>query len=1381
MPADANRSGQALVPGVFSDPGTWVLILNSLLLGGFLSWLAFRGGDEARIRLIGDLVFIFFGLCQVGMAWRASLAPGLDRRTRRGWRWFTLGFAFYLLGSGWWFHYEVILGIDPFPSWADLCYLALYPPLLVGIAYFLRPRESRTERIQFWLDLGVVAIGAGSLVWYFLLWPIAKGEYEDTLALALTQAYPLFDTLLLVGIAALLLKRRADRSAVPIAWLVAGLIAFFVADTRYAYDTAQGSYLSGGITDIFYHLSSYLTMVGAWREYRGTTPAPRRWRWWNVEWLLTLLPYLAVAAVYGLLLTLAFGSSAAGHQGPGDEALSGTILAAVVIAALVMIRQWVATREIARLQALQAVREAEALQAAEAAHRARNVTEERLRRLTEVAPDAILMMDAQGRITFWNPAATTILGYRPEEALGQNLHRLLAPERFHDAHQTGFDGFLHNGQGPVINKTIELSARRRDGREIAIELSLASFAFDGGWNAVGIIRDVTQRKQTEERLRVREELWRTIIKTSPDGIAITSVAGYAQEVSDSALSLMGYADPADIIGRHLLEFIDPADHARAHARLQQLFAGTKSGVTEYRMVRRDGSRFYAEANSELLRDRDGQPQGIVIVVRDSSARKAIEEQLLAAEEQSRRLAERLELALESGEIGFYEANLQTRTRFHSARNLQQLGYLPDEWSDRLDEWSSRIHPDDYPRVMQDDCWGDPSANHYAFEYRLRHKDGSYRWFLDRGEVVERDETGALVRTVGTHIDITERKEAEQALMVAKQQAEAANRAKSAFLANMSHEIRTPMNGIIGMAQLAMRTDLDPRQRDYVRKIENSARSLLGILNDILDLSKIEAGKLETERTPFDLILLVEKVMHLVEVAAHDKGLTLCLDAVPDQDRFFVGDPLRISQILTNLLSNAVKFTAAGTVRLAIRQPAAGRLRFAISDTGIGLTTEERQRLFQAFSQADSSTTRKFGGTGLGLIITKQLVELMNGTIEVTSEPGKGSCFSVEIEAPVHGGPIPAAAGAAPGVPAGRAEVAEAQGANPSLAIASSLSTDRRPDQSQDQSSDHPHDQSPGQPPARPGGYPQARPQQGPAPELAGKRLLLAEDNLLNQEIVLGFLEDSGLRIDIAGDGQQAVTLFQTRAYDLVLMDIQMPIMDGYEASRRIRALDPQIPIIALTANAFSEDMEKSLQAGMTEHLSKPIDRKQFLDVLSKYMAPNLPEGRNALHPERGLALMGGKTALYAKILGDFAQAYDNLQLNLDDPDDRRTLHGLKGLSGNIGADRLRELAIELERTGDRDLLTDLQRELTAVLADIRAYLANLSTPETPRRKESASPALIQQLFEEIRDQARASNSRNCRAAIDRLRQLQLAPEEEARLNQASELLNERNYQALARL
>jgi len=1127
--ATARGSGTGLPP-LFSDTGTWVLILNGLLLAGFLFWLLFRGEDEAQIRLIGDLTFVFLGLCQVGMFWRASLAPGLDRRTRQGWRLFTLGFAFYLVGGSLWFYYEVVLVINPFPSWADLCYLALYPPLLAGIAFFLRPRESRAERIQFWLDLGVVAIGAGTLVWYFLLLPIAKGDYEDTLALALSQAYPLFDTMIMVGIAALLLKRRTDRSIAPVVWLVAGLIAFFIADTRYAYDNAQGIYLSGGVTDLLYHLSTYLTMVAAWREFLGTSAVPPRLFFRNTEWLLDLLPYFAVAAVYGLLLALAFGWSAAGHQGPGDEALSGTILAAVVIAALVMIRQSVATREIARLQALQAAREAEALQAAEAAHRARNDTEERLHRLTEVAPDAILMMDDKGLITYWNPAATTILGYRAEEALGQNLHQLLAPERFQNAQREGFAAFIHSGRGPALDKTIELYARRQDGQEIAIELSLASFAFDDGWNAVGIIRDVTQRKNIE-----------------------------------------------------------------------------------------------------------------------------------------------------------------------------------------------------------------------------------------------------------------------QGLMEAKQQAEAANRAKSAFLANMSHEIRTPMNGIIGMAQLAMRTDLDPRQRDYVSKIENSARSLLGILNDILDLSKIEAGKLETERTPFDLTLLVEKVMHLVEVAAHDKGLALSLDYAPDLDRFFEGDPLRLSQILTNLLSNAVKFTAAGEVHLAIRDPAHQRLRFEVSDTGIGLTTEERQRLFQAFSQADSSTTRKFGGTGLGLFITQQLVELMNGTIEVTSEPGQGSCFSVEIEAPVHTGPIPAMAGASPGDPAGRADVADILLAN-------------APPQAEDQCNDRSPD--------RPGGDPQARPQHAPAPGLAGKRLLLAEDNPLNQEIVLGFLADTGLRIDIAGDGRQALTLFQITPYDLVLMDIQMPIMDGYEASQRIRALDPQIPIIALTANAFNEDMVRSLQAGMNEHLSKPLDREQLLGVLSKFLAPTHQAGGRAgkgqaldlpvsptvsegsipapgqtpavgechFDPERGQALMGGNLPLYTKILGNFAQAYSNLQLDLAAPEDRRTLHSLKGLSGHIGADRLRELAIELEqRTEDRALLADFQREMTAVLADIRVFLATRSAPETPRRKESASPALIHQLFEEIRHQAQASNSRNCRSAIDRLHQLQLSPEEEALLKQASELLNGRNYQAMTRL
>ena len=403
------------------------------------------------------------------------------------------------------------------------------------------------------------------------------------------------------------------------------------------------------------------------------------------------------------------------------------------------------------------------------------------------------------------------------------------------------------------------------------------------------------------------------------------------------------------------------------------------------------------------------------------------------------------------------------------------------------------------------------------------------------------------------------------ILNARDIAEAGTKAKSEFLARMSHEIRTPMNAILGIAYLCIQTELLPKQRDYLEKIQTAANNLLGIIDDLLDFSKMEADKLKIEHIPFLVAEVIRDVTILIEQRANDKGLKLVVQFHNIDDIFLLGDPLRLRQILTNLLNNAVKFTESGSVTVTVYptlvEPDFVTIYFAVKDTGIGITSDQLRKLFQSFSQADDTITRRYGGTGLGLAITKNLIELMGGTIAVESIPLRGTTFSFQLRFP--------------------------------KVVQSALSAQSVPGSTHEAN-----------------GTPCAQRQN----HLKGAHVLLVEDNKINQLVALEMLQLLGIEVTVVDNGQKAVDAVKCHDFDLVLMDVQMPVMDGLTATRAIRLLDKQgineLPIIAMTANAMDIDCQLSLDAGMNGHLSKPIDPDRFRLVLETWILSHPPRSHN---------------------------------------------------------------------------------------------------------------------------------------------------------------------------
>jgi two-component system, sensor histidine kinase and response regulator len=905
-------------------------------------------------------------------------------------------------------------------------------------------------------------------------------------------------------------------------------------------------------------------------------------------------------------------------------------------------------------------------------------------------------------------------------------------------------------------------------------------------HAIGTIADITDRKQLEEKL---------LSTTVSLNIAQTA-AGLAtfdfdflrktRVCSDNFHTLLGIPRSIKLedLGTQISR-VHPDDLERVHQAPVQTSAEDPSYRCEYRvMVHGGGERWIAE-KATVSRDEAGEVTRITGAIIDISDLKRTEAALDA-------IRGRFERSVRGTQDGLWEIDLVTDVPWFGLRFEEMLGYTVGDLSESRGRFQELIHPEDREAVRL------TLENHlkhhavYDVEFRVMHKAGHYEWVRSRAQA-EVAPDGTPLRLAGSTQLITDRRLAEQATLDAKLAAEAANRAKSNFLANLSHEIRTPMNGVIGMSQILAETSLDHSQREFVDIIRSSAKALLVLLNDVLDLSKIEADRLELEHVDFDLRDVIYETVAATALQSAVKGIELIVNIEPPVPVLARGDPGRLRQIIMNLVGNAIKFTPEGHVVLdaTAKTTENGRvaLHIEVTDTGIGVPADRLDRLFKSFSQIDSSTTRHYGGTGLGLSIVKRLAELMGGEVGVRSEPGKGSSFwvTVIIDALQQLPRVPHGLGRrlliVDDIPASRDSLSKklglwhydtvavtsvdealeqlAQGSHFDLVLADELMPMKggldllAAMRAHERHAKLPfillslfgaeHDteewthrpDAVGLKPIRAAeinelvqqvltGNVPCKTSAAPAPEanptFGGNRILLVEDNPVNQRVAQRVLQKLGADVTIANNGAEALERIAESTYDAVLMDCQMPVMDGFTAARRIREAELQsgrgkrLSIIALTANVMSEDRENCIAAGMDAHLGKPIEPAKLIDCLSRYLKPKMIRAEVDMIALREVT--GGDTEFERELVQTFISSGDQClaeilsALRIRDFDTiGKRAHALKGASANIHASGLAATASSLESAARAQVvgeISGLVQELTDRLQAVNAELLKAS-------------------------------------------------------------------------
>jgi two-component system sensor histidine kinase/response regulator len=1050
---------------------------------------------------------------------------------------------------------------------------------------------------------------------------------------------------------------------------------------------------------------------------------------------------------------------------------------------------------------------------------------------------------------------------------------------------------LLEGALPLLAMSLEIMERTLKTKDLLLESQQQALALQEKSALLATQTAELERQQTE--LKVTEQWYRDIIKSAPDGLLVCDAQGIIVLANPQVAAMFGYTE--DELQGQQLDVLVPDAIRPKHPQLRESYIAT--GTTRQMAGRevhgrcKDGNEISVDVSLAKLTALDGLGACVCASVRDVTERKAAEQKLQLAFSELEKSQALVQAVLDNSPTDIYVKNLQGQfllinksfSNFLTNRlNIEPeslIGHrLDDFFENELTSWMSETDQ----QTLE-------AGQLMEFEYSYGQGELSESRQLLKFPLKTSEGDAFALCVIGQ--DTSERKRMQLQMMRARDAAEAATKAKSDFLANMSHEIRTPMNAIIGMSHLALQTELDKKQRNYIEKVHKASENLLGIINDILDFSKIEAGKLNLEHIPFRLEDVLENFANLVGMNADNKALELLFDLEPDLQTALVGDPLRLGQVLVNLGNNAVKFTEHGEIVVGVRTLQASqnqvRLHFWIRDTGIGMNEEQCARLFQSFSQADSSTTRKYGGTGLGLAISKNLIEMMDGQIWVDSRVGEGSCFHFEVNLSPQTDPVVKRMLRADELTNVRALVVDDNAMAREILVAMSqhfgLATEMAEDGTaglaaiarayqqgrpfdivlmdwkmpgldgietiqQLQSS---YEKTPAivmvtafgredaqlkaeqvgvhlpfvlSKPVTPSTLLEAighalgksnlvetRQHQlndiaaDSTRQLQAKKVLLVEDNEMNQELALELLQQAGITVVLAENGAVAVDLLRRdSSFDGVLMDCQMPVLDGYEATRLIRnelGLT-SLPILAMTANAMEGDRQQALAAGMNDHIAKPLNISTMFATMAKWFANSeAPGTQNAtsdaephkvadlpqikgLHTDHGLRCTMHQPELYRRMLRKFSLSNKQITAEMLDSLQQqdysllgRLAHTLKGNAGTIGALEVADAAAELEQQvqlGEEfsrisTQIQQLENLLNPILQGLEQFFAD--TPQKASAAQSTHPpydwsAQLQKLLALLEH-----CDTSAIAEVDALESLPLATEQLRHMDQLKQLIS----------